>query len=139
MRPSAAHACVIVIGFLLILGAITYILMVPAYDTKLVTSLTGVGLFLMVLSIWLNYKTGVVRVVRHYDQIGASAGVTVVGFLLILGAVTLYLMDADTDRQLLRMLVAIGLFLMVLGLLIGRSDKTDIRLAPDLVEQPPRI
>lgn len=137
MRPSTAHTFFIVLGFLLILGAITYTLQFPVYDGKLVAALVGVGLYLMVLSVWMNYKTGLVRVIRHYDQIGAATGAVVLGFLLILGAITMYLMNADTDRQLLTILVGIGLFLMVLGLLIGRSDKEDVRLAPELLEQPP--
>jgi uncharacterized membrane protein len=137
MRPSTAHTFFIVLGFLLILAAVTYTLQFPVHDGKLVAALVGVGLYLMVLSVWMNYKTGLVRVIRHYDQIGAATSAVVLGFLLILGAITMYLMNADTDRQLLTILVAIGLFLMVLGLLIGRSDREDVRLEPELLEQPP--
>lgn len=138
MRPSAARTFAIVLGFLLILAGITYVLLVPQhYDRMLVASFVGVGLYLMLLTVWLGYKTGLVRVERRYEQIGAATGVTVLGFLLILGAITLRLMDSD-ESQLLLILTVLGLFLMVLGLLIGRSEKDEIRLDPELLEQEPK-
>ncbi|MDX1607113.1 MAG: hypothetical protein R3202_13040, partial [Candidatus Competibacterales bacterium] len=128
MRPSTAFTFFIVLGFLLILFAIALRLHIPAVDGKLLASFIGVGMLLMLLAVWLNYKTGIVRIHRRYEQLGAATSLTVLGFLLLLFTFTLHLMEAQIDAQFTLALIVIGLFLMMLGLLIGRGDKEEIRL-----------
>jgi len=132
MNARSAYTFIIVLGFLLILSAIGYVLHNPAYDPKLVATFIGMGIYLTLLAVWMFYKTGVVRIVRTYQLLGASTTITVFGFLLILFMLTLWLMDSATDRQLMLIMTVLGLFFMLLGTLIIRSDKHVIQLNKDV-------
>lgn len=134
MRPSTAHLFFVVLGFLIILAGITITLHWPEYDPGLVATFICVGIALMLLVGWLKYRTGLVRVRFNHDQLGAATSVIVIGFLVILGAITLYLMEIGTE-QLLTPIMLIGLFLMIFGLLMERSDKVEIKLDEELLNE----
>ena len=131
MSARAAYTFIIVLGFVLILYAITHILHFPSYDLKLILTLVGIGIYLMLLAVWMYYKTGVVKVIRTYELLGVSTAITVFGFLMILFMLTLRLMDPGTDKQLMLIVSVLGVFFMLLGLLIIRSDKQLIQLDKD--------
>jgi cytochrome bd-type quinol oxidase subunit 2 len=90
------------------------------------------GVYLTLLAVWMFYRTGVVRVVRTYQLLGASTTLTVFGFLLILLMLTLWLMNPATNPQLMLIVTVLGLFFMLLGTLIIRSDKHVIQLHKDV-------
>lgn len=132
MNTKTTHIFFITIGLMLITGAIGYLLSIPNFDPKLVAALMGVGVLLVVLALWLFYKTGIVRVVRRYELLSAATTVIVFGFLIILTTVTLYLMDKQLDQQIITILSLLGGFFMLLGTVILRNDKTVIRIARDV-------
>lgn len=134
MRPRTAHLFFVVLGFLLILAGITITLHWQDYDPGLVTAFICVGIALMLLVGWLKYRTGLVRVRFNHDQLGPATSVIVIGFLFILGAITMHLMANDNER-LMTLIVLIGLFLMIFGVLMARSDKVEIKLDEELLEQ----
>ena len=132
MNARSAYTFIIVVGFLLILYSIAHILQFPDYDPKLIATFIGIGVYLILLAVWMFYKNGVVKVVRTYELLGASTTITVFGFLLILFMLTLRLMDPATDRQLMLIMTVLGAFFMLLGTLIIRSDKQVIHLDKDV-------
>ena len=127
--PRSTHVGFIVFGFLLILSAITHILYAEQQDDKLVITLVGLGFFVMLLSKWMLAKTGIVRVIRPYPNLGAGTVIVVLGFLLILAQITLHLMNQPVDEQVAKIVPAVAIVLMILGALIAGSGKERRRVA----------
>jgi len=127
----STHTALIVLGFLLILGAITYILHFKEYDNNLVITLVGLGFFIMVLSKWMFAKTGIVKVIKPYHHLGTGTVIVVLGFLLILFQITLNLMNIPVEARLEKIVPIIAIFLIILGYMISSSGKQRIRLEPE--------
>ena len=128
MTPLGAYTLFAVLGFLLILYAITHMLQFSDYERNLVYVLIGMGLFIMLLSAWLYHTTGVVKVIRPYRHLGLATFICVLGFLLILFMQTLLLMQIPIEPFQQRAAFSSALILIVLGLLLNRSGKQIVRL-----------
>ena len=73
-------------------------------------------------------KTDVVRVIKKHRHSSAHTAIICLGFILILVAITLRLIDPEVDGKLLATLCGIGLFLGALALWLGNRDKEIIRV-----------
>lgn len=128
MPPISALTLGMVTGFLLILYAIAHMLQFAHYDRKLISALSGMGVFIMLLSLWLYRKTGIVQIIRTYQHLGFGTFVCVLGLLLIFGMLSLQLMQLPIDLLQQRVALGGGLVLIGLGLILSRSGKQLIRL-----------
>ena len=129
MAPLGAYTLFMVLGFLLILYAITHTLQFSSHDRTLIYVLVGMGLFIMSLALWLYHKTGIVKVIRPYRHLGFATFLCVLGFLLILFMQTLLLMQLPIEIFQQRAAFIGGLILIALGLLLNRSGKQLIRIS----------
>ena len=128
LAPVSALTLGTVAGFLLILYAIAHTLQFAHYDRKLISVLSGVGVFIMLLSLWLYRKTGIVKIIRPYQHLGFGTFVCVLGLLLIFGMLSLHLMQLSIDLFQQRITLGGGVVLIGLGLILSRSGKQVIRL-----------
>lgn len=129
--PRSTYTALIVLGFLLILGAITYMLHEPNYNFKLIVAFVGVGLYIMIIGKWMFQKTGVVKVIKPYYHLGSGTVIVVLGFLMILATITLRLMNMPLEEKLMKIIPIIGVFFIVLGYMLAGAGKQRIRLEPE--------
>jgi len=128
LAPISAYTLLSVTGFLVILYAIAHSLQFADHDRKLITALVGLGLFIMLLALWLYRQTGIIQVIRPYRYLGLGTVVCVVGLLLIFAMLSLQLMYFPIATRQGHAAFGGGLLLIGLGLGLTRSDQQIIRL-----------
>lgn len=129
IAPLAAYTLLSVLGFLLILYALSHTLHFSVFDRKLVGAITAIGILLILLSAWLYGQTNIVHSVRTYQHLALATVLCVLGFLLILALITLYLLPVTVSATQQNGLLWGGLGLIVFGFLLNFSGKRVVRLA----------
>lgn len=121
MTPRSAYTLFLVFGFVLVLVAIGWALHTGRYDTLPIRLLGGLGLYLLLTNFWAHALTRGPDVFE--PPLGAGVHAAVLGFLLVLGLVTLHL-SGHSPQPAVKLGVAIpaGL-LLVLGFAVSLGNR----------------
>jgi uncharacterized membrane protein len=121
MRPRTAYLFFCLLGCLIILAGLAYTLYLQhPLNSPALAIMAALGGYLVLANGWAYWLSDNSLGIA----VGATTHATVVGFVIILATLSLRLMQYPLDPELLQLIPALGVLLLILGLLLSSHSWT---------------